>query len=992
MSREAQECETCFASAPLHPRTVVVMPFTNISGNPDDDWLAQGFAETITANLERFSTLPIVWRDTFLSSTLHRPNGQPDNQAALDMARNIGVSWVVTGAFQRVGRQLRITARVISAETATVTQTITVDGRLDDLFALQDRIVEGLGNGFAETTQASTVPNNPPVNTLGPAGKDSGSEESTGLIAGTIPPRGRPLRATPRTPPVPDTSLEARAVKQPEPPVTACQPSECIASEITGEIVLGNSLPQQSIATTSRALNGQLVARPPRTQIVPNVDGRLDDPVWASALHITDFVQLAPLDGAPGTEETEVYVAYDDTHIYLGFYAHYADPSIIRANQTDRDQARGDDAFSVYLDPFLDQQRAYVFTVNPYGVQADSILSAQRSSSQGFGSSRRGFGFSGSGGGSRSFWGAPRGDATWDALFTTGGQFVPDGFTAEMAIPLKSLRYPKTNDDAPQRWGFQIVRRIRGKAETVVWSPVSRAVAGFLTQMGILEGMTDLSTSRNIEILPTFTASQFGSLNDAGSFVDKDTSPEAGINFKYGITSNLTADLTFNPDFSQIESDMPQIDVNERFPLFFPELRPFFLEGAEIFQTLTPVNLVHTRTIVNPRYGAKLTGKTGKTTIGVMYANDETPEELADQSGLDMGPTAQTLVGRVRYDLYSESYVGGIFTRREFGDSYNQVSGLDTNFRLGDTHSFGASVVGSQSRDLDGHETSGYLFNTTIQKAGQNLSYSLVNYALSPDFKTDVGFVRRTDQQVTYGQLSYAWWPENWLVSWGPSVSYMRGYNFKRVLEDERASTGLTFSFTNNIYFRSSIIREMERFGGINFHKTRYNNSGVISTRLFAIGLRVSGGDQIFFDAINPYLGYENAWDTFISVRAISRWLARVNFNTSRFVDSRNNDAQIFNVKIIRALNSYQFTERFLIRNISEYNNFDRRLNLNFLLTYRINAGTVFYVGYDDRYQQADRIERDTNGNGIDDRLFFSTNFRRTNRAVFTKLQYLFRH
>ena len=297
---------------------------------------------------------------------------------------------------------------------------------------------------------------------------------------------------------------------------------------------------------------------------------------------------------------------------------------------------------------FLAQQRAYVFSVNGYGVQGDSIVGG-----------RRGSGGGGGGGGPGGGGGVPRGDSSWDALFSSGGQLVDDGYTAELAIPFKSLRYPARGPDVPHTWGMQLVRRIRGKDETVVWSPVSRDIAGFLPQMGLLEGMTGLSTSRNLEVQPTFTTFRFGALNEeTGQVVDGDPDPEGGVNFKYGVTSNLTADLTFNPDFSQIESDRPQVEVNQRFSrfsLFYPELRPFFLEGAEIFQIQAPFTPVHTRTIVDPQFGGKLTGKTGRTTVGVLYANDEAAGAATDASSdLSLAQPAQTFVGRVRYDLYSE--------------------------------------------------------------------------------------------------------------------------------------------------------------------------------------------------------------------------------------------------------------------------------------------------------------------------------------------------
>ena len=499
---------------------------------------------------------------------------------------------------------------------------------------------------------------------------------------------------------------------------------------------------------------------------------------------VSEFIQRQPQDGLPATEETDVLIAYDSTNLYFGFHAKYHDPGMMRANRLGRDQAvRGDDIIRVYFDTFLDQQRAYVFSVNGYGVQGDSIVS--NGGGGGFGGRRGGTGGSG----------IPRGDTSWNALFTTAGQPVDDGFTAEMAIPFKSLRYPGRCVDIPHTWGFQIVRRIRGKDETVVWSPVSRDIAGFLPQMGILDGLTGLSTSRNLEIQPTFTTFRFGTLDTTmGHVVDDDSRPEGGANFKYGVTSDLTADFTLNPDFSQIESDRLQVDVNQRFALFFPELRPFFLEGAEIFNIQTPaVTVVHTRTIVDPLYGAKLTGKAGKTTLGVIYANDEAAGleiDNPDSGGFDRA--AQTFVGRVRYDLYSESFVGAVFTDREFADGSSRLAGLDSNFRVGNTHEVGFRVLRADHLDADGLATSGYLLDGGFRKTGRNLSYSLDAYSLSPDFKTDVGFVRRTDLQRYAGTVQYQWWPQPWLISWGPEVRYGQNYSFDQVLEDENFSARLS--------------------------------------------------------------------------------------------------------------------------------------------------------------------------------------------------------
>jgi len=713
-------------------------------------------------------------------------------------------------------------------------------------------------------------------------------------------------------------------------------------------------------------LTGRPTVRPTRTDIPPDIDGRLDDEVWRTAAKLTEFVQYQPIDGAPASEQTEIYIAYDSDHIFFGFYAHYSDPGIMRANRVDRDQASQDDLLTIYFDTFLDQQRSYDFDVNAYNVQGDGIINIA--------------GRGGRGGG------IPFADRTWDTLFYSGAQMVDDGFTAEMAIPFKSLRYPQQPPGVPHRWGFQFVREIKElNREDIVWAPMSRDVSSFMAQMGVLEGMTDLSTSRNLEIMPTFTAIQFGSLETNGQF-PVDTSPEGGINFKYGVTSNLVADATFNPDFSQIESDRPQIEVNRRFPLFFSELRPFFIEGNEIFEMRGPVTFVHTRTIVDPLFGAKLTGKTGKFAVGVLAANDQGPGNLEDRNDPLAGKSARTFIGRVKYDLYTESHIGVIATNRDFEDSYSRLGGLDASFRLSPQHTVTVVGVGTQHRDLEGVERDGHVFDVNLRQNGRNLDWFFGAYEISPDFDTEVGFVRRTDQRRTTGNISYRWFPQNWIIDWGPRFSYGRNWNFDGVLEDDNAGVNLNFSLARNLRASASMDRDMERFGGINFVKQRYRFGGGVNNRSFSINANFDGGDQIFFDEENPFLGRERGSDLSLSVRPVSSLQSQVSLNTSRFTDPMSSDAEVFDVKIVRAQTTYQLSNPLVIRNITEYDTFDKQFDFNLLVTYRVNGGTVFYVGYDDHYRQEDQIE------DLDEQFFLLNDFRRTNRAIFTKLQYLFRY
>ena len=724
---------------------------------------------------------------------------------------------------------------------------------------------------------------------------------------------------------------------------------------------------------------GRPTVRPTRIDQPPIIDGVLDDAIWTRSTVITDFVQQAPLDGAAATEQTRVLVAYDSQNLYLGFQVRYTDPAILRANRVDRDQAGQDDLMTVYLDPFLDQQRAYVFDVNGYGVQGDGIVLTNTSGGS------RGRGRTSGGGSGRV--GIPGTDRSWDALFFTEATLVEDGYTAEMAIPFKSLRYPQPEAGAAHRWGFQIVRAIGGKNdERDVWSPMSRDVAGFLAQMGIMEGMTEVSTSRNLELLPTVTALRFESLDETNGDTTTDLTPEAGLNIKYGVSSNLTADITFNPDFSQIETDLPQVAVNQRFPLFFPELRPFFLEGQEIFQVFSPLNWLNTRTIVDPRYGAKLTGKVGRTAVGLLVANDAAPGRGRDATDPAAGKNAQVFVGRARYDFYPESYVGTLVTDRQFLDGYSRAAGVDAQFRLGRTGQLNFIGFQTLNRAQDGTETSGPAWAVFLQKNGRNLRLSTLNGSTDPDLRTDLGFVRRVDTRSHRHTVGYRWWSEGWLINWGPRFTYERIWDFDWIAQDERFDTGLDFTFARNVTAGLVAERALERFAGVNFRKSTYGvRTSVNASRRVGVSGRLDWGDQIFFSD-QPFLGRGARVGLNITMRPVARLQTDMDLTTSRLVDTRGGNLEVFDIKLIRALTTFQFTERLLLRNITQYDTFAKTLRLNILATYRINAGTAFFLGYDDHYRQRDQFE------SFDDEVRLATDLLRTNRAVFTKLQYLFRY
>ena len=732
------------------------------------------------------------------------------------------------------------------------------------------------------------------------------------------------------------------------------------AIPIAGLIVLQFSagVHAQTAGAPAAATGSSL--RPTRVQQPPELDGRLDDPAWRDAARIDAFVQRRPLDGAPATEATEILAAYDANYLYFGIRASYSDAALVRANRVDRDRIWTDDRVSFIFDPFRDQQRAYRFAINGYGVQGDAVMSASTASQTTDNT----------------------GDTTWDALYRSAAQLGELEWTAEVAIPFKSLRYPAKNPDEPHRWAFQIERDIEGKAEHLVWAPQSRDVMSDLAQMGVLEGITHLSTSRNLEFLPTVTAIRTGKLNAATGLVAADDVEEAGANVKYGLTSNLTLDFTYNPDFSQIESDRQQIEVNQRFPIQYPELRPFFLEGQEIFRIPGPVTLIHTRTIVDPQFGLKLSGKAGRTTVGLLVANDEAPGHVDTRSDPAFGKKATSVIGRARYDLYRESTTSVMVTDREFMNQHSRAIGGDGDFRLNDTHRFFARLIGTDQTDAVGVRRKGYFYDLNFRKSGRNLSYSLISNGISPDFRTDVGFVRRTDQRQSLASLSYRWWPANWIVSWAPRANHMRNYQFNRTLQDEENSGTVNVVFARNITLDAGLSHNLERYREVDFWKSRgFVEARVASSRRATIDVRIDRGDEIRF-VESPFLGRSTLTTVTLTARPGSRLQTDLSLDSTQFTDPIAR-RQEFTVAILRVRTTYQFSPRLLVRNIIDHNSYDQTFGGSALLTYRVNSGTVFYLGYDDRYQTASRI----GGAGVTP----GDEYHRTNRAVFSKLQYLLR-
>jgi hypothetical protein len=462
----------------------------------------------------------------------------------------------------------------------------------------------------------------------------------------------------------------------------------------------------------------QIEVRLPRLETEVRLDGVLDDAAWQRAALLKGFTQYRPVDSRPAEDSTEVLAFYAPDAIYFGIRAFEAHGSVVRATLADRDNIDADDNVQILLDTFNDRRRALLFAVNPLGAQEDGVRSEGLAGAAG--GQNAGFRFDGVI------------DLNPDYVYQSQGHVTPWGYEVEVRIPFKSLRY---QSGATQDWGIQLVRTTQHTGYEDTWTPVVRASASFLIQSGTLKALSGLRRGLVMDVSPEFTSRVDGAPNGS-SYSYGDVDPELGLNVRWGVTQNLSATGTINPDFSQVEADVGQVTVNERFALFFPEKRPFFLEGLEQFDT--PNALIYTRRIQSPLVGAKLTGKVGGTAVAYIGAVDDKAS-----SGTGSNPVVNLL--RLRRDLGASSTIGLAYTDRIDGDYSNRVLGADARVIWKKIWFSDAQVVGSWTKDAFG-SSAGTLWDVTFY---DRTGYSYGNHGelvgISPDFSARSGFVNRVN-------------------------------------------------------------------------------------------------------------------------------------------------------------------------------------------------------------------------------------------------------
>ena len=447
----------------------------------------------------------------------------------------------------------------------------------------------------------------------------------------------------------------------------------------------------------------------PRLEATVVIDGVLDEPVWQQAARLEGFHQYQPVDSRPAEEETVVLAWYAPDAIHFGIIARDKQPGSVRATVADRDNLDADDRVTLYLDTFNDRRRAFFFTVNPLGVQEDGVRS------------EGGFTAGSLQGGTT--------DKNPDFIWQSRGQRTSEGYVVEIRIPFKSLRYP--GGASLMNWGLNIQRRVQRTGYDDTWTDTRRANASFLLQAGELTGLHDLHRGILTEVQPFVTA-QANGLRTASGFAREDLDPSAGVNLRLGLSSNLTIDATYNPDFSQVESDASQVTANERFALFFPERRPFFLEGIELFAT--PNQLVYTRQVSNPIVGGKVTSKFGRYNLAHLTAIDEVEGQ----------ENAFFTITRVRRDIGRNSTGGVTLTTRDQDGTYSRLAATDVRYVFGKLYYVAGQLGRSWTDAGTGARQDGGLYEAEFDRTGRGWGFNYKLTSIGEDFRARAGFVPRT--------------------------------------------------------------------------------------------------------------------------------------------------------------------------------------------------------------------------------------------------------
>jgi hypothetical protein len=717
-------------------------------------------------------------------------------------------------------------------------------------------------------------------------------------------------------------------------------------------------------------------------------------------LKIDRFLQRDPKDGSPISQKTEAYLGYTDKNLYVVCVCFDSEPGRIRARRVRRELINDDDQFGFVIDTFHDKQHAVFFYQNPLGIQQDGIWSDQQP------------------------------DYSFDMLWKSEARLNPQGYVAFFEIPFKSLRFPRTPN---QTWGIFFERDIKRNNEYSFYPHITSNAQGFLSQETQMDGLREISPGRNLQFIPYASVRGFRALDDRdpanAHFHGKHIEPRLGLDAKAVIKDAFVLDATVNPDFAQVESDEPQVTVNQRFEVFFPEKRPFFLENSGFFDT--PMQLVFTRRIADPEYGVRLTGKVGPWAVGALFADDKSPGGSVPTYNPMTDRKAYYTILRASHDIGKESSIGFIYTDRELHTApqtlctdnpcivgSNRVGGLDFKFKLSPKWSLQGQGVLSHTKFDDGTHKGGPAYWWYLERSSRKAEVNSLYQDTAANFETDTGFFRRPDIRRFSNFAMYRFRPEGKHLVWhGPSIFTINNWDHSGTRLEWFANVNYRWIFQRQTDFGFFTNLGHERLRPADYTALLANkdyahrHSGMFFECAYFKQVNINGeigfGTDTNYDTqVGPPVLSNSSYATIgATVRPLKSLTIDNTYLLTRLEDLHTG-ANIFNNHIIRSKWNYQFTRELSLRVIGQYSavlsNYGtpeqpglsslppaKNLNADVLVTYLLHPGTAIYVGYNSNLQNLNpALGLDPNGN-----LRLTQNgFINDGRQFFVKVSYLFRY
>ena len=710
-------------------------------------------------------------------------------------------------------------------------------------------------------------------------------------------------------------------------------------------------------------------------------------------LKISGFIQNSPHDGQPATEETVVWLGYTKSAIYFVFICHDRHPELIRGHLARRENILKDDYMAVLLDPFQDHRKGVIFVVNAAGVQADAS------------------------------WDDTNGaDYSYDQVWDSEGQVTREGWMALIEIPFRSLRFRPNGAD----WGVVFMHNFPRNSEQDFWPRVSTNITGILSQEGTLQGIAGVTGSHNAQINPYVLAQNERELKTIDPmnpyFSSQHLEGTAGGEVKAILKDRIVFDATINPDFSTVESDQPQFTVDQRYPVYFPELRPFFLENANYFAT--PINLVYTRNIVHPEYGGRVTGKTGHTNLGLFVIDDREPGQTVAPSDPLYNKRATIAVGRVSRDLGKGSSIGAIYTDYEFGQGWNRIGGVDFTWRMTNKWTALGQMVESSTKGTVDSGTpptysAGPASNFQLQHNGHTFNLNSTYQDMSVGFQTQLGFIQTANIHNGQTYMNYQWYPKHRTIQrigleTNQNVAYdhlgdrvyhysnfdvfvllPRNFLLAPVVGQNSDTVG-----PQNGYLLTQNRNFTENFGGfvargapfaqLNFNVQAFRSGNVNYNP-------VAGG--------TPFLMNQETVQALFTLQPLRQRTADNPYLLDRD-HAVKGGALVYESQVFRTKVNYQFTRAVSARVIVEYDSTlanpaktslkrTKQVGTEALLTWLPHPGTAIYIGYNNDMQNLDRsLCNRLPGGACDPNNTVApraTNFLNDGRQIFVKASYLFR-